>query len=43
MTVGRDENKQNIIFLGTDQLISKELLKKVRALKNINDAQGFDL
>ena len=33
MTVGRDEHKQNIIFLGTDQLISKELLKKVRALK----------
>ncbi|MBT8360912.1 MAG: phosphoglycerate dehydrogenase [Desulfobacterales bacterium] len=43
MTVGRDEHKQNIIFLGTDQLISRELLKKVRAIKNINDAQGFDL
>jgi len=44
MTVGREiVSKQNIIFLGTDQLISKELLEKVQALENINDALVFDL
>lgn len=44
MTVGREEeSKQNIIFLGTDQLIPAEVLEKVRALENINGAQSFDL
>ena len=44
MTVGREEkSKQNIIFLGTDQLITRELVEKVRALENIDDAQAFDL
>lgn len=44
MTVGREiESKQNIIFLGTDQLISAEVLERVRALENINGAQSFDL
>lgn len=44
MTVGREvESKQNIIFLGTDQLITKEMVEDVRALENISDAQAFDL
>lgn len=44
MTVGREaESKQNIIFLGTDQLISTEVVERVRALDNVNGAQGFDL
>lgn len=44
MTVGREiENKQNIIFLGTDQLITKEIVEKIRALENISDARAFDL
>jgi D-3-phosphoglycerate dehydrogenase len=44
MTVGREiESKQNIIFLGTDQLISAEVLERVRAIDNINGAQSFDL
>ena len=44
MTVGREiESRQNIIFLGTDQLITKELVEKLRALENISDAQAFDL
>ena len=44
MTVGREiESKQNIIFLGTDQLISAEVLERVRALDNINGAHSFDL
>jgi D-3-phosphoglycerate dehydrogenase len=44
MTVGREaESRQNIIFLGTDQLISKEILERVRAIENINGAQSFDL
>ncbi|MBE0585505.1 MAG: ACT domain-containing protein, partial [Desulfofustis sp.] len=44
MTVGQEEkSKQNIIFLGTDQLISGELLERVRALDNISDAQVLDL
>jgi D-3-phosphoglycerate dehydrogenase len=44
MTVGREiESKQNIIFLGTDQLIPAEVLERVRAIENINGAQSFDL
>lgn len=44
MTVGREvESKQNIIFLGTDQLITKEMVEDVRALENISDARAFDL
>ena len=44
MTVGREiESKQNIIFLGTDQLISAEVLERVRAIENINGAHSFDL
>ncbi len=44
MTVGREiESRQNIIFLGTDQLITKDLVEKLRALENISDAQAFDL
>jgi D-3-phosphoglycerate dehydrogenase len=44
MTVGREiESKQNIIFLGTDQLISAEVLERVRAVENINGAHSFDL
>ncbi|WP_136797723.1 phosphoglycerate dehydrogenase [Desulfosediminicola ganghwensis] len=44
MTVGREEtSNQNIILLSTDQLISKELLEKVRALKHIDAAQGLNL
>ena len=44
MTVGREEaSKQNIIFLSTDELISKELLAKVRELKNIDDAVVLEL
>ncbi|MEJ2057354.1 MAG: phosphoglycerate dehydrogenase [Desulfofustis sp.] len=44
MTVGREiESKQNIIFLGTDQLISAEVLEQVRSLENINGAHSFDL
>ncbi|THB73992.1 MAG: phosphoglycerate dehydrogenase, partial [Desulfobulbaceae bacterium] len=42
MTVGREEeSQQNIIFLGTDQLITKEIVEKVRAIENIDDAQAF--
>jgi D-3-phosphoglycerate dehydrogenase len=44
MTVGREEeSNQNIILLSTDQLISKELLQSVRALKHIDAAEGLDL
>ena len=44
MTVGREiESRQNIIFLGTDQLITKEVVEKVRALEHISDAQAFHL
>lgn len=44
MTVGREvESKQNIILIGTDQLITKEIVAKVSALENINDALAFDL
>ena len=44
MTVGREEeSNQNVILLSTNELISKELLKRVRSLKNIADAQVLDL
>ena len=44
MTVGREEeSQQNIILIGTDQLITRELVDKVRALENISDAQAFYL
>jgi D-3-phosphoglycerate dehydrogenase len=44
MTVGREvESRQNIILIGTDQLISTEVLERVRALENINGAQSFYL
>ena len=44
MTVGREEaSKQNIIFLSTDELISKELLARVRELENIDDAVVLEL
>ena len=44
MTVGREEaSKQNIIFLSTDELISKELLARVRELENIDDAIVLEL
>ena len=44
MTVGREEeSRQNIILIGTDQLITREIVEKVRALENISDAQAFDL
>lgn len=39
MTVGREEeNQQNIILLGTDQLLTKAIIEKVRAIENIDDA-----
>jgi len=44
MTVGREEeSNQNIILLSTDELVSKELLAKVKELKNITNAQVLDL
>jgi len=44
MTVGREEaSKQNIILLGTDQLISKELLNQVLSLENIEGAVALEL
>lgn len=44
MTVGREEeSNQNIILLSTDEIISKELLEKVRDLKHIEAAQVLDL
>jgi len=44
MTVGREEeSNQNIILLSTNELISKELLGRVMAIKNIADAQVLDL
>ncbi len=44
MTVGREEaSRQNIIFLSTDELISKELLVKVRELDNIADEVVLEL
>lgn len=44
MTVGREEkSNQNIILLSTDELVPKELLLKVKALANINNAQILDL
>lgn len=44
MTVGREEkSNQNIILLSTDELVSKELLTKVKSLANITNAQVLDL
>ncbi len=44
MTVGcEEESNQNVILLSTNELISKELLGKVMALKDIADAQVLDL
>jgi len=44
MTVGREEeSNQNVILLSTDELVSKELLAKVMALKNVAGAQVLDL
>ncbi len=44
MTVGREEtSNQNIILLSTDELVSKELLAKVKSLASINNAQVLDL
>ena len=44
MTVGREEaSNQNIIFLSTDELISRELLVKVRELEHIDDAVVLEL
>ena len=44
MTVGREEkSQQNIIFSGTDQLISKDLLAQVLNLNNIDGAMVLEL
>ncbi len=44
MTVGREEaSNQNIILLSTDQVISKDVLEKVLAVKNIDAAMALDL
>ena len=44
MTVGREEaSNQNIIFLSTDELISRELLARVRELEHIDDAVVLEL
>lgn len=44
MTVGREEaSQQNIIFLSTDKVISKELLEKVCSIENITDAVPLEL
>lgn len=44
MTVGREQDSgRNIILLNTDNLVSRELLEKVRSLDNINDAMVLDL
>jgi len=44
MTVGREQDSgRNVILLNTDTLVSRDLLKKVRALDNINDAMVLDL
>ncbi len=44
MTVGREEaSKQNIILLGTDEIISKDLLAQVLELGNIGDAMVLEL
>ena len=44
MTVGREEkSQQNIILLGTDQLISKDLLAQVLHLSNIDGAMVLEL
>ena len=44
MTVGREErSNQNIILLSTDELVTKDLLAKVKSLANVNNAQVLDL
>lgn len=44
MTVGRETEKgRNVILLNTDTLISKELLRKVQQLDNIEDAMVLEL
>jgi D-3-phosphoglycerate dehydrogenase len=44
MTVGKEqEHGRNIILLNTDVVIPKDLLQKVRALPNINDAMVLDM
>jgi D-3-phosphoglycerate dehydrogenase len=44
MTVGREEkSNQNVILLSTNELVSKELLAKVKSLANITNAQALDL
>ena len=43
MTVGREEkSNQNIILLSTDELVSSELLVKVKALANVENAQVLE-
>ncbi len=44
MTVGREEKScQNIILIGTDQMITREIVDNVLALEHIDDAQSFAL
>ncbi|HFQ89393.1 MAG TPA: ACT domain-containing protein, partial [Desulfobulbus sp.] len=44
MTVGREESSnQNIILLNTDNLVSRDLLEKVRSLPDIDDAMVLEL
>ena len=44
MTVGMEEEQgRNIILLNTNTLLSKDQLRKVMDLPNINDAMALDL
>jgi D-3-phosphoglycerate dehydrogenase len=44
MTVGQEaEHGRNIILLNTDELISKDVLQKVKALPQIDDAMVLEL
>ncbi|MBA1340601.1 MAG: hypothetical protein C5S40_00485 [ANME-2 cluster archaeon] len=44
MTVGREEaSNQNVILLNTDTLVESELLGKVTALTDIDDAMVLEL
>jgi D-3-phosphoglycerate dehydrogenase len=44
MTVGREEaSSQNVILLNTDTVVGKELLAKVTALDDIDDAMALEL
>lgn len=44
MTVGREQDHgRNVILLNTDTLVSKELLKQVQQLENIDDAMVLEL